>query len=95
MAKTASELVEEILRKCEPPGNMSSESEAKVRNYIRQHIEAVKRQEAIVVSRTDDKFVSDMGLSSDEGKAFLDRVNSEFGKIPRPDIAQGGPLATS
>jgi hypothetical protein len=91
MPKSASDLVEEILQKCNPPDNMSAESEVKVRDYIRQHINAIKHQAAIVINRTDDKFVSDMGLSRNEGKAFLDRVNSELGKIHRSDIAQEGP----
>jgi hypothetical protein len=86
MTISASDLVEKILQGCNPPDNIGSGSEAKVRDYISKHINGVQRQAAIVVSRTDDTFVSDLGLSSDEGKAFLDRVNSELGKVRRPDI---------
>lgn len=86
MAKSASELVEEILLKCNQQDKMSLESEVKIRDYICQHIEAVKRQAADIVSRTDGAFVSDMGLLGDEGRAFLERINLELGKVRRSDI---------
>ncbi|HEY4740379.1 MAG TPA: hypothetical protein VIH76_07285 [Candidatus Acidoferrales bacterium] len=91
MEKSLYNLIEEIFMKNNPPGNISNDSAVKVRYYIQRYINAIKRQEAIVVRLTDAKFIAYMGLSRAEGKAFLDRINLALEKVRPSDIAPDTP----
>jgi hypothetical protein len=86
MAKSISEWTEEIYRSCDPPKQLNEEAEARSREYIRCHLEAIERQAVSIVDVVDDQFLRKMGLSADHGRAFLEKVNSELGKITRSDI---------
>lgn len=88
MAKTVAELVENIFRESRPPADITSQSEATVRKYILQHLSAVGRGAVIVTSLSDDRFISDMGLSGEDAKPFIERVNAKLTKIHRSDIPQ-------
>lgn len=77
MPKSVDSMTEQIFSNCGPPSDLNPECETKIKNYIRQHLEAIKRGAISVPSLVDDRFAARMSLTIKD-KSFLDRINMEL-----------------
>lgn len=80
MAESVDSRTEQIFYNCSPPSDLNLEGETKIKNYIRQHLKAIKRGAASIPSLLDDQFASQMSLSLKD-KSFLNRINTELVRL--------------
>lgn len=84
--KTISQLTESILVRCLDGQTLDANAEAKVRDYIREHLHAIRRDAILVAPLHTDEFLAKMGVSGKPGRTLLERIDKELRSIKRSEI---------